>query len=314
MNEHPSNSAMPEQKILQMFHTPSSHPAKDTSSEKEKMSSSPSPGQVRAEESNSQEYQRDCRPFISSVDRFRWKIIFLSGINWKVNRENSIYTKVLQYIRLVTQAELSGKDNADFYQLCREAEQNLELESWIEVVDDCMTRLEQQANRILPAFISLGEFLSELRKTEPDQMTLSTFTDLVQRVDIQEDLLNSHIPNACSKPFLKENIHNSRLVTISLMLWKPGGCIPTHEHQNSLSVIRICKGTLSHWQNLQLNQTQTVSKREKIDYIENELVTIDYSEKHELSNQQPDKDLLTLHFRFYRPSDDRDREGLHISK
>jgi predicted metal-dependent enzyme (double-stranded beta helix superfamily) len=305
---------MPEQKILQMFHTPSSHPAKDTSSEGEKMSSSPSPGQVRDEAFDCREYERDGCPFISSVDRVRWKVIFLSGINCKVNRKNSLYTKVLQYIRLVTQVELSGKDNADFYQLCREAEQNLELESWIEVVDDCMTRLEQQANSILPPFLSLEEFLSELRKTEPDQMTLSTFTNLVQRVDIRDDLLNSHIPNAGSKPFLKENIHNSRLVSISLVLWKPGGCIPAHEHQNSLSVIRICKGTLSHWQNLQLNQTQTVNERKKIDYIENELVTIDYGENHELSNQQSNKDLLTLHFRFYRPSDDRDREGLQISK
>jgi hypothetical protein len=303
---------MKESKILQLFPTQLFISEKNTSFGEKEQSASQQLRNIRAKQTKQDEYKENGRLFISSIDRLRWQIEFLSGVS-KVNRDSQIYSKIFQYIHLATQTEFSSKDNADFYQLCREAELNLELESWIEKIDDCITRLEFQPKRIFPGFQSLEGFLSDLRKINPDTMTLRAFTDLVQQVDIHEDLLNSHIPAANNKPFLKENIHNSRLVTISLMLWKPGGCIPAHEHQNSLSVIRVCKGTLSHWKNLPPNRIGTTSRREKIDFFQDELIAVDYNEHYELSNQQLDKDLLTLHFRFYRPSDDRDREGLYLS-
>jgi predicted metal-dependent enzyme (double-stranded beta helix superfamily) len=301
-------------KIVPIFPTPLDPTDERTSWESQSKHLSPQSRQAKARLPKQQEYEQDQRPFITKVDRLRWKIEFLSGINWKINRESPLYEKVFYYIRLAIQTELSGKENADFYMLCREAEQNPELESWIERVDDCITRLEQPAIQILPGFISLEEFLAEYRKIDPAEMNLSLFTDLVQRVDISEDLLNRYIPDASQKSFAKENIHTCRLLGISVMLWKPGGAIPAHEHQNSLSIIRVCKGTLSHCKNLPSNQTNTTIRREKIDYFEDELVTIDYGEHHELSNQQRDKDLVTIHFRFYRPSDDRDREGLYIPR
>lgn len=310
--EDPSNTAMREPKIIQIFPAQAAFPGHPTALGQEGKQSLQQLGQAQDSQPGQAESEKNYRPFISNIDRLRWKVVFLSQIQSNVCRESPFYFKLLNYIRLATQNELNGKENADFYLLCREAEQNLELGSWIEEIDNCITRLEQQPKHILSSFISLEEFLSEIRKFEPDNMNLGTFIDLVQRVDIHEDLLNSHIPGAFRKAFLKENILSSRLVTISLMLWKPGGCIPAHEHENSLSVIRICKGVLSHWQNLPPYQIGTTNRRQKVNYYEDELVAIDYGEQHELSNQQQNRDLLTLHFRFYRPSDDRDREGFYI--
>lgn len=254
---------------------------------------------------------RFCDPQITSIDSFRWKIIHLADIDKEIDRESDLYSKVHLYLRLATREKLSEEDNFFFYRICREAEQDIKLEKWIEKIELILIKLEQNnPNFFRDNFLTLDEFILKARNIDPEKMTLDAFKNLVEKVSINEDLLNSYIPNIGENLCQYERIHSSRLINISLMLWKPGGFIPAHKDKNSISVIRVCQGTLSHLKNLPPDNIENPGKREKIDYFKDELVNIDYGQQYELSNQQKNQNLLTLHFRFYRPSDERDWEGL----
>jgi hypothetical protein len=269
----------------------------------------------KAQESFSQtsyRKQKAFEPLIQVNDRLRWKIQRLCHLS-ALPKKSRLYDRTKEYSRLATLPELSEAEIERLAELYDEAQYDVELSNLIRKIDEDTNKLTQiQENSVfqkdnLLESLTLEQFLCKLRYIPSEEMTLDIFQVLVERLDLSEDLLNSHILFS-QRQHQREVIHSSKLINISVISWKPGDHIDKHAHEDSLSIIRVCRGELTHWnwKPVDLNSQQYKNPRGKGEKIhEDGLVCLDYFEEHELSNQTKEN-LITLHFRYYKQSESRD--------
>lgn len=159
---------------------------------------------------------------------------------------------------------------------------------------------------------------NELKKisSDPNLITLSTFSQLVEKIDLSE-LLIEDIElelNQGSRKFLlmEDNL------TVYIIVWKPGKIAARHHHGNSLDAIRVIKGKMTHWTFPELNpeNSQSLMSNSFDEFPAVEIakpgeefnssskpIFIDRWNYHQLGNQSTEV-LVTIHFRFGKSPDD----------
>jgi predicted metal-dependent enzyme (double-stranded beta helix superfamily) len=242
-------------------------------------------------------------------DHLRWRVQQACGLH-NLHGSSGIVSMLKEYTNLATKPEITDLETERLYQIYEASESRPELDEWIARIDEATEKFTigedlSKSDKKYISLITLEEYLYRLRQIEPEEMTLEQFRELVLRLDLSADLINSHIQFAKTQHF-RELIHSSRYTSICVISWKPGDHVPPHEHDDSLSVIRVCKGQLAHrkWHRVDKGGYMGHTKG-LLDLVpEDEYISIDNLEKHELSNQSQEK-LITLHFRYYKHFDQR---------
>jgi predicted metal-dependent enzyme (double-stranded beta helix superfamily) len=259
---------------------------------------------------------------IQQHDHLRWKVQQACGLH-NLRGSSDLVSLLKEYTNLATKPEMTDRETERLYQIYEASESRPELNAWLAKIDEATEQfsseqnLHDESNKKYISLITLEEYLYQLRQIEPEKMTLEQFRELVLRLDLSADLINSHIQFARTQHF-RELVHSSRFTSICVISWKPGDHVPPHEHDDSLSVIRVCKGQLAHrkWHRVDKGGYMGHTKGLLELIPEDEYISIDNLEKHELSNQSQER-LITIHFRYYKHFDQRNEleiEGREIDQ
>jgi predicted metal-dependent enzyme (double-stranded beta helix superfamily) len=259
---------------------------------------------TRQESQASDEYQDRKVMRIKRSDRLRRNVQRVCELNESVPGYRH-YKEINEYLTLATQPTLSNEDMKQLEGILDLGYQNAEIGDWIEKIDDaveqCSARLSVGRFEDPKLFLNLKEFLYEIEKNHSENITLENFENLVAKIDLDEETINSNLGEQDNAPY-KKIIYQSSCLKIFIMTWKPGQRIRAHKHQNDLSIIQVYKGYLSHkhWENFS-------SKGAKCDVYEQELLgagqstSLGFFDHHELANESNDF-LVTIHFRYSKQS------------
>ena len=123
---------------------------------------------------------------------------------------------------------------------------------------------------------------------------------LAQKVEISDEIIAEHV---------KFNNDNRQLTTICatsfgsiyVVAWQPGQKCYPHLHDNSLGVIHVLEGELTHYQCQKISHMYPYQyRRIKTDQIQSgRWIGVDLNQMHELVNESLEN-LITLHFRFFK--------------
>jgi hypothetical protein len=177
-----------------------------------------------------------------------------------IPKDSLLYSRVRDYSRLATLPTLSDSETERVAEIYDEAQYDVNLSNFIDRIDEVIheeeinNKLKQE--KLLRTF-TLEEFICKTREILPESMNLDLFASLVEQLDLSSEIINFHIfPNVNKGKHYREIIHNSKFLTISAIAWGSGAHIPKHSHKNSLSIIRVCKGELTHWRWQPLGSTK----------------------------------------------------------
>jgi quercetin dioxygenase-like cupin family protein len=210
-----------------------------------------------------------------------------------------LYKLVSEYIQLSTQSELSDADSKRLIEISALAEYDDDLSDWLARIDDNEELiLMSQKSQKKP--FGLEDFILEVKRTSPTEMTLEKFISLAQKVVLSDDFLAEHI---------KFSDHDRSLTVISstpfgqiyIIAWKPGQGCHAHFHDNSLGAIHVLEGELTHYLcEIPPHDNSGAYRRIKTDKIQaGDWIGIDLNQMHELANESREN-VITLHFRFFK--------------
>jgi uncharacterized protein YjbI with pentapeptide repeats len=153
-----------------------------------------------------------------------------------------------------------------------------------------------------------------------DQISLETFKELVQKVEISDEFLLKLV-SFDKEHFVRKRIFEKKHITVYVIGWKPKHFAGRHHHNSSLDAIRIIQGKMTHWkfdkvdksnpeeissmEGFLPNQLDREKEGEELD-PKSGLILIDRWTMHQIENNS-EENLVTLHFRYGTPPDKNDQ-------
>jgi predicted metal-dependent enzyme (double-stranded beta helix superfamily) len=99
---------------------------------------------------------------------------------------------------------------------------------------------------ITPSSLHLEEFISKVQALKrPNEFNLANFWDLVRRLHVTDDWIEDHVN-------FRDDTYSRNLVVLTprfemlVLCWKPGQNSLIHDHDNSFSVVKCIRGTLTN--------------------------------------------------------------------
>ncbi|MGG6242530.1 helix-turn-helix domain-containing protein [Nodosilinea sp. AN01ver1] len=167
-------------------------------------------------------------------------------------------------------------------------------------------------NRLVYSQSELGTLPNEAYKLSAQQ-----FMDCVEKVQLSQSFVDRYV-DLDEENYKRGLIFQNWILSVYVIGWKPSHEVPMHHHGNSLDAIKVVQGEMTHWQlsekeahdqNIPFEGIQGWWEDERFDavsqvYKAGDLVLVNRRTAHKIQNCSDDN-LVTLHFRFGAPADDK---------
>jgi predicted metal-dependent enzyme (double-stranded beta helix superfamily) len=180
-------------------------------------------------------------------------------------------------------------------------------------LDECIDNIQESIEliesieQLESKKISIEEFITQIETTPARKMTIEKFQQISQSLELNPNFL-SHYINFNNDSYHRKVIFSTHSICVFIICWQPGQKTTNHKHSNSFGLINVYQGTLTHRLSREDNTCGRGFKllEEKL-FTENEWICVDSSQSHQLINQSMEN-LITLHFRYFKKSDNRSSE------
>lgn len=143
--------------------------------------------------------------------------------------------------------------------------------------------------------LSLQDFFSKLMDIPPHTLTLDVFKEMVAQIEWDREFLEKHILYRPDKKYGWTPVLQTEYVEILTCQWYPGQQSGIHDHQWSLNVTQVLKGTLTAQLYEISEQELVLSHEEKLN--QGEITGVErHPQYHQLLNREAEELLVTLHF------------------
>ena len=202
-----------------------------------------------------------------------------------------------EYYALARQAQLSKADAERMAEIFELAIYDSFLDECIDKIHESIEIIEQLESKKL----ALEDFIDLVETTPESEMNIEKFKELAQSLEWRDGFLENFIK------FDDRNYHHELILStphskVNIISWRPGQETSSHSHHNSYSLICVLQGTLTHRISKEISVKEQLGykqlKEERVE--ENQWIHFDSSQHHQLINEEPNDDLITLHFRYYK--------------
>ncbi|MEM1279157.1 MAG: cysteine dioxygenase family protein [Cyanobacteria bacterium P01_H01_bin.152] len=182
------------------------------------------------------------------------------------------------------------------------------------VIDKCLAQGEKviDAEAIANSFL-LSSLIRQVESVPPYSVDVHTFHRWVEQVELDESFLNRYV-SFDDELYKRQLVCRTWSLVVYVISWLPGQEVGVHHHGYALDAIRVIRGAMTHWlvppehweESIPFEGFEHSRHHEGPSEVfqAGDVVAIDRRHGHQIANCS-DQPLVTLHFRFGHPPEDR---------
>lgn len=224
----------------------------------------------------------------------------------ELKEQPELFNLVSEYCELAYKSVLLDFDIERISEIYELALYDEDLNSWLKridaSIDPLFINLRQQDK------ISLQDFISEMKSTSSEDMTVEKLQILAEKLHFTDCFLKSYIYFQ-GKEYSRQLICQTPYCSIFVICWKPNQFSQPHLHANDFTVIQVYRGTLTYTVFDEINEVYIHEgregrqlkylKKEEHQFKQNSWLSIENGQVHQLANTSS-SNLVTIHFRYFK--------------
>lgn len=238
--------------------------------------------------------------------------------------------RLLSNVRDYCEATLARNKKAAFNIASFATQHEPKLRYWLDQANWIMAQSQQDnGGELDPEAVSnaliLQQLTSQLSLSAPNDITATKFLDIVQESRLSDKFLRRYASfstenakkdqEAYRKKYVRKLILQTNFLAVYVIGWRPGQESWIHHHGNSLDVIYVVDGVMTHWLlSPELWETENPStpfegssvgryEGNATQIQKGQFIVIPRRHAHQISNMS-DAEMTTLHVRWGPPPDD----------